>query len=281
MWDITNTGHRVISDVFGEGYFQMEYCHGLVLFRSVIPVHEGTVINKLIVTNANIGGVGPYVVFHDDNYNGLELVNNQPVYCSWIFTIIIEPNDCLTNKDQFKLAPVPFAKPYMRQLFTDVQFKIGDQMIKAHKTVLAERSDVFETMFTSQVTDPLKKDEPIVITDVTFEGFKAFLDLIYDHKMPTSPALAIEIMKTCDKYNVQSFVSMFESDVIQAISDQDVIQILVAADLYDAKKIKLACLQYMKKHSVADLPDFQLLSANISLLREVIRTIECRHHYPI
>ena len=59
-------------------------------------------------------------------------------------------------------------------LYCDVEFKVGEEeeLIKAHKLILAQRSPVFDIMFFSSLAET---KSPIVIPDVDPSGFKVLL----------------------------------------------------------------------------------------------------------
>ncbi|CAK9289810.1 unnamed protein product [Gordionus sp. m RMFG-2023] len=62
------------------------------------------------------------------------------------------------------------------QPLSDVEFKIEEKSLCAHKIVLTMKSDVFKNMFCGSI--PFK-DEPVLIKDIEYKVFKAMLKFFH------------------------------------------------------------------------------------------------------
>jgi hypothetical protein len=69
-----------------------------------------------------------------------------------------------------------FSKPVERNLLTDINFHVENEVFNAHRLILAANSPYFKAMFTTQV-GTLEKE--IVLKDVSAKTFSNFLDVIY------------------------------------------------------------------------------------------------------
>ena len=97
------------------------------------------------------------------------------LYFNESFDIKITYPDCFIKPK----CPLPSNRA-VRGKFCDVKFRVGGETIGFYKERLAQKSDVFETMFLSPVTDPLKANDPIKIKDASAIAFNAFLNIVYN-----------------------------------------------------------------------------------------------------
>ncbi|XP_035711352.1 RCC1 and BTB domain-containing protein 1 [Folsomia candida] len=72
--------------------------------------------------------------------------------------------------------------PPRRRKHADVTFSVDEKVITAHKCILAERSEYFETMFSHEWKEA-KEGSTIEVEDVKHEIFEAFLFYIYSEKI--------------------------------------------------------------------------------------------------
>jgi len=61
--------------------------------------------------------------------------------------------------------------------FADVTFVVGDTKVKAHKCILASRSDFFESMFSHNMRESV--ESVITVQDINLPTFKKLLEFIY------------------------------------------------------------------------------------------------------
>ncbi|XP_063695894.1 uncharacterized protein LOC134827240 [Culicoides brevitarsis] len=82
-------------------------------------------------------------------------------------TIEIDVLNCEHTKQMSKLLA--------HEISQDVSFKIGDQIITAHKAILLMNSEVFDAMFFGE----LKETGTVEITDITIDIFQLMIKLLY------------------------------------------------------------------------------------------------------
>uniref|UniRef100_A0A8C9LCE3 BTB domain-containing protein n=1 Tax=Pavo cristatus TaxID=9049 RepID=A0A8C9LCE3_PAVCR len=81
--------------------------------------------------------------------------------------------------------------------FTDCSFYVGGQEFKAHKSVLAARSPVFNAMFEHEMEE--SKKNRVEINDVDPEVFKEMMRFIYTGKAPNLEKMADNLLAAADK----------------------------------------------------------------------------------
>ncbi|XP_025944866.1 speckle-type POZ protein-like isoform X5 [Apteryx rowi] len=82
--------------------------------------------------------------------------------------------------------------------FTDCSFYVGGQEFKAHKSVLAARSPVFNAMFEHEMEE--SKKNRVEINDVDPEVFKEMMRFIYTGKAPNLEKMADNLLAAADKF---------------------------------------------------------------------------------
>ena len=145
-----------------------------------------------------------------------------------------------------------------KQLFCDVKFKVEGRIFQAHRSTLCRMSPVFLKMFTTDMKDA-KAAEPIEIEDATSEGFEAFLDMAYGIKSSPDLSICLEILQLADKYDITTLKHFMEYKLMDMISDETVIRILIAADMNQAEDLVLAAMDTLKFKAVEKLADFKIL----------------------
>uniref|UniRef100_A0A1I8AXD2 BTB domain-containing protein n=1 Tax=Meloidogyne hapla TaxID=6305 RepID=A0A1I8AXD2_MELHA len=68
------------------------------------------------------------------------------------------------------------------EIFTDCIFKVGGEVVKAHRCVLAQNNEVFKKMFGETGMVEAKNCE-VIISDTTPECFHALLEYFYTGKI--------------------------------------------------------------------------------------------------
>ena len=151
----------------------------------------------------------------------------------------------------------------VRGEYCDVKFKVGTEVIGFYKIMLAQRSDVFRTMFSSPVTDPLKANDPIEIKDASAIGFNAFLDIIYSGELPSDSDVCLEVLEIAEKYNCDYVKQIVGPNLVKKIKRENAIRILITADQCDLKFLKEVALKFLGQNPAHKLPDFEAMSPHL------------------
>ncbi|XP_009277948.1 PREDICTED: speckle-type POZ protein-like isoform X1 [Aptenodytes forsteri] len=132
--------------------------------------------------------------------------------------------------------------------FTDCSFYVGGQEFKAHKSVLAARSPVFNAMFEHEMEE--SKKNRVEINDVDPEVFKEMMRFIYTGKAPNLEKMADNLLAAADKYALERLKVMCEEALCSNLSVENVADILILADLHSAEQLKAQAIDFINRCSV-------------------------------
>ncbi|CAM8962191.1 unnamed protein product [Rhodiola kirilowii] len=136
----------------------------------------------------------------------------------------------------------------------DVLFRVGVEMFKAHKLILAARSPVFKAQFFGQVGNP--NIDIVEIEDVEPVIFKAMLLFIYSDKYPeihqvtdsmsrcTSTFLAQHLLAAADRFNLDRLKLLCEAKLCEEVNVETVSTTLALAEHHGCKQLKSICLKF-------------------------------------
>ncbi|NWH87827.1 SPOPL protein, partial [Aegithalos caudatus] len=167
--------------------------------------------------------------------------------------------------------------------FTDCSFYVGGQEFKAHKSVLAARSPVFNAMFEHEMEE--SKKNRVEINDVDPEVFKEMMRFIYTGKAPNLEKMADNLLAAADKYALERLKVMCEEALCSNLSVENVADILILADLHSAEQLKAQAIDFINRQVILlrlliylclYLVDFFNISTLPSCRCSVLRQLGCK-----
>ncbi|KFQ72507.1 Speckle-type POZ protein-like [Phaethon lepturus] len=132
--------------------------------------------------------------------------------------------------------------------FTDCSFYVGGQEFKAHKSVLAARSPVFNAMFEHEMEE--SKKNRVEINDVDPEVFKEMMRFIYTGKAPNLEKMADNLLAAADKYALERLKVMCEEALCSNLSVENVADVLILADLHSAEQLKAQAIDFINRQVI-------------------------------
>ncbi|XP_065204312.1 speckle-type POZ protein-like [Planococcus citri] len=144
-------------------------------------------------------------------------------------------------------------KCFNEDRFKDVTISVRGKEYRAHKTILATRSTVFDRMLSVDMLE--SKKNHIDITDMDQETFEEMLHYVYTGKVKNLDESAFELLPVADKYDLEELRIMCEEVLLKKLSPDNAVKILILADMHRAKKLKAGCLLFIKKN-YANCKDF-------------------------
>ncbi|TVU42505.1 hypothetical protein EJB05_08916, partial [Eragrostis curvula] len=144
----------------------------------------------------------------------------------------------------------------------DVTFSVAGETIMAHKTVLVMRSPVFK----AELCGPMSHDRgkhPIVIEDMQPDVFRAFLYFIYTDSMKggvdgdgdcnrQSCEMICHLLVAADRYDVKRLKLICQSILCKNLHVRNVATTLALADQHHCGRLKAACIKFMSCLSTMD-----------------------------
>ncbi|KAJ3689979.1 hypothetical protein LUZ61_019143 [Rhynchospora tenuis] len=142
----------------------------------------------------------------------------------------------------------------------DVSFIVGEDIIHAHKCMLAARSPVFRAQFYGPMEG--KKNGSIEVKDMEASIFKAMLHFIYsdseslpefvevEGNRPATVALAQHLLVAADRYGLERLKRICEKKLYEFIHVDNLATTLTLAEQHYCPKLKDACIDFVKPPDV-------------------------------
>ncbi|CAK9135657.1 unnamed protein product [Ilex paraguariensis] len=137
---------------------------------------------------------------------------------------------------------------------SDIVFKVGDEMFKAHKLILAARSPVFRAQFFGLIGNP--NMDNVVLEDIEPSIFKAMLIFIYADKLPdlheitgstymcTSTIIMQHLLAAADRFGLDRLKQLCEAKLCEEVSADTVGTTLSLAEQHRCQQLKAICLKF-------------------------------------
>lgn len=163
----------------------------------------------------------------------------------------------------------------LRSLFetsklSDVTIIVGDEKFKAHKSVLAARSEVFAAMFEhKEMVENIKNE--VKIEDIEPVAVKALLEYLYTGEVDNLKMVAIGLLPAAHKYELVGLQEMCAKILKDIVDQENAIKILILADLYSVGDLKLAIMKLVEQHFsiISQTEDYKKLKDS-ELLKELL-----------
>lgn len=140
-----------------------------------------------------------------------------------------------------------FVKMYEKQLFTDFQLKMNDgQVLKAHKSVLASRSSVFEQMLVTNMKE--SELSKIEIEDFDSEVMKHVLQWLYTDKVRNIDDVAGRLVYAAEKYELEELKKNCIKKLIQKLSVDNVMSAFkISEQITGAKPLRDSSIEFINE----------------------------------
>lgn len=189
------------------------------------------------------------------------------------FVIVCEMN--IRKSEQFIISvtnlPQPITsdiKPFEECLldlldlkkYSDVTLSVAERDFKAHRCILAARSEYFEAMFGTKFKEA--HEAVVTIHDVDPDIFEIILRYIYSYKLPNNLAdVAADLFVAADQFGLGSLVQICEEQLCRGISKSNYVHRLGLSYLYSRRCLMSHCRYFM----VSKLTHFWPLPESIGL----------------
>lgn len=160
---------------------------------------------------------------------------------------------------------------YQDDSFKDVKFLIGDQIIMAHKSVLAFHSEVFRSMLTLDTEE--RKKGVIQIKDCNAPAFKAFIKYLYTEEIDNIEDVADDLLVLGDKYDVQCLRKRCEKYLSDTINESNAISLLIKADMSNCQVLKNGAISFIKSRLNTFTPHIHELQQYPNLIGDIFRSL--------
>ncbi|KAJ8672882.1 hypothetical protein QAD02_004143 [Eretmocerus hayati] len=153
---------------------------------------------------------------------------------------------------------------------SDVDLVMGEQVIRAHKVVLAFRSPVFMAMFENKMQETLLNE--VDIPDISFDVMQKLVTYIYTDKVENIEDTAEDLLAAAEKYQVEGLKYFCSEFLISKIKLENVIATSILGDLYHANYLKEQSLNFIIQQieNLEKMEGFHDLAASHPLLLKEI-----------
>ena len=177
------------------------------------------------------------------------------IYCDVTVTHLDHPihatctaAEAALNVPSFNLSTV-MEDARHKNRYTDVTIETREKEFKAHKVVLACQSTFFETCLEERWKKEGNSDR-IEMLDVPEDTMDAILTYMYTGKVKDIDKTAYDLLPKANEYQLEGLKVKCEEALINALTPQTVIDILLMADMHSAQKLKESCMFFIAKNIV-------------------------------
>ncbi|KAL7070046.1 hypothetical protein ACQ4LE_010909 [Meloidogyne hapla] len=134
-----------------------------------------------------------------------------------------------------------------KETFSDFVIKVGDDVIKTHRCVLAQNSEVFQKMFEQNGMTEAQKGE-VIISDASIECVRAMLEFFYTGTVTkaTLESHFEDIFAIAHKYEVESLKYESERLMSSKIDTKNIVKYCNIINLYGSATLEKACKDYIR-----------------------------------
>uniref|UniRef100_A0A0A9YDA3 Speckle-type POZ protein-like protein n=2 Tax=Lygus hesperus TaxID=30085 RepID=A0A0A9YDA3_LYGHE len=157
--------------------------------------------------------------------------------------------------------------------FTDVTFVVhGGSKIRAHKSVLAACSTVFEVMFQSSLIEGRRNE--IEINDVNQEVLSAFLDYVYLRDAKIVKKHVNQLLMMADKYNVETLALVCDGYIEASLTAENAVDSLILADLFRRYDLRAKIGHFIKSNLeiISTYPSWAKLGGDFELMNALLHS---------
>lgn len=136
---------------------------------------------------------------------------------------------------------------YENNEFSDGVIEADGREFFISRAVLAARSPVFRTMF-NNIRFSEAKDGRVKIEEFSASVVQKLLDYIYTGRMNNLEDEALNLLAAGHKYCIEGVQNLAQEELIKQIDEDNVCDLLISADLYEAQMLKQQCIAFVAQH---------------------------------
>ena len=130
--------------------------------------------------------------------------------------------------------------------FSDFTFIVKGKEFKLHKIILAAASPVMRRMFTTSMEE--SRDNKCIVDDIKPDIFEYLVAFIYRHEVPENIAEVVKpLYEAAHYYQVDHLKEICEQCLLEEVSEQNALENLKWAELFDLKQLKIDAWQIIKR----------------------------------
>jgi len=163
---------------------------------------------------------------------------------------LVEPTSEQDTTGVFGTNTVTVSTSYMRQMrdlinqrdYADIVFRVDGDVVYAHRSILASRSDHFATMFASGFRESTEKE--IAIPNVSRMVFLQLMEYIYTDSVVIDPDFAVELYILADMYGIHRLQALCVTVVKRNLTIHNAPVILQQASDENCQELKIIAMEF-------------------------------------
>lgn len=171
-----------------------------------------------------------------------ELYNSRNVYfpdgkLRILMKIITIEDSKIDNGTEFHSS---FERLLDQEMFSDLTIRTSDdKQLKAHKTILSARSEVFARMLTSQM-----KENETGIIEISDDSrvVEGLLKYIYCNKVENYCSSAHQLYDAAKRYELKGLQILCLNKIYGLLDPENVLDVVIFADTYELKSLYKDCI---------------------------------------
>jgi speckle-type POZ protein len=133
-------------------------------------------------------------------------------------------------------------KPFNQRCFTDLEIKIKNRSLEAHKVFLASSSSVLrKRLWKNQQSNVLE------LNDLDFEVAEQMINFVYDGKVERMEKYSKELLMVSEQYGMKHLKKYCEKYFFENLNVKNVFETLRLSIKYRALELRRECLDIIKK----------------------------------
>jgi hypothetical protein len=139
------------------------------------------------------------------------------------------------------------AKFFDSDIYSDITIVASDgKEIRAHRSIIATRSPVFERKHLSQMLE--SRTNQILVDDIDHQTMYEVLRYLYTRKVQNVETLASNLMYAAEKYDIADLKSLCASAMISQLSINNALKTLVLADRYNEEQLLTETMEFIDRY---------------------------------
>lgn len=129
---------------------------------------------------------------------------------------------------------------------SDLTVSVEGVDIPCHRVVLMNRSAYFKAMLTSGLRE--QQENRVVLHDIDRDIFSAVLKFIYTDSLESDAQLAFDLFCQSSIFRIPSLQDRTEQTLLGLISDDNIVPLLEASDVYSSQLLRDRCMLYVHRY---------------------------------
>ena len=139
-----------------------------------------------------------------------------------------------------------FGAIFLNGRFSDFTVTCQGRQFKCHKSILAQRSSYFNAMLSHDMVE--SQDSKVELKDLEADTAEDLLTFIYTGKVSDMGEKAADLLDVADKYGISGLKEMSEAALCAKMNIDNVLNMLVLADLHSAPSVKSLALKFVREN---------------------------------